>query len=82
MVRAKFRCMSVTNHFADSGNPPLRDFRFLAVIPPKGVHDPADENVTFWKYTPQGEITLSTFNPDVDFEPGKAYYLDFIPAPG
>jgi uncharacterized protein involved in high-affinity Fe2+ transport len=41
------------------------------------------ENHIFGKHTPSGEITMSIANQAAadGFETGKAYYIDFTPAP-
>lgn len=36
----------------------------------------SEENDKFYKYTPGGELNLSTINRDIIFEPGKEYYVD------
>ncbi|QYR20811.1 hypothetical protein KZ483_24130 [Paenibacillus sp. sptzw28] len=66
MVRAKFKCWS--NHGG--------------VVTLHPVTDGSEENKTFWKYTPGGQITLTITNPDAvnQFEPGKEYYVDFTSA--
>lgn len=44
--------------------------------------DGSDEDNTYAKFSPSGELTLSIANPALvgQIEPGKAYYLDFTPA--
>ncbi len=74
MVRAKFVC-SENKQTAD-GNV----IRFYATT---GDDNPESENSKFFKYTPAGEVVLQTVNEEAakQFEPGKAYYVDFTPAP-
>jgi hypothetical protein len=40
------------------------------------------ENDEFFKWTPSGQLTMGTINPEAakQFEQGKEYYLDFTPA--
>jgi hypothetical protein len=42
----------------------------------------SEENKTFWKYTPSGNIEFQCVNDDAvnQFEVGKEYYVDFTPA--
>lgn len=44
--------------------------------------DGSDEDNTFARFTPNGEVTLSIANPALQgkFEPGETYYLDFTRA--
>lgn len=39
--------------------------------------DETEENKRFHKYTPMGKIEMTVDNPNVSFEPGKEYYVDF-----
>lgn len=71
-VRAKFRCDSATTH---SWNPSMKTYVFSAVCA-----DEVEENRRFHKYTPSGKLEISVDNPEVNFELGKEYYLDFTPA--
>ncbi|MGN2244926.1 hypothetical protein ACFWZU_15635 [Frateuria sp. GZRR33] len=71
-VRAKFVCDSVKQH---RWNPTLKTYEFNAVCA-----DEVPENQRYHKYTPAGSLQISVDNPSVDFELGKAYYLDFTPA--
>lgn len=74
MVRAKFTC---------TGNEPN------ATVNPEGatvslspVVGGSPENDSFYKWTPGGNIVLSTINlaAAAQFEKGKNYYVDFTPA--
>lgn len=38
----------------------------------------SDENKRFFALTPSGSVTLTTVSEDL-FEPGKDYYIDFVP---
>lgn len=70
-VRAKFRCNS-TESFGESA---ARIFKFTAVY-----DQDTPENQRYAKYTPAGTLQIHVDNPNVDFEIGKYYYLDFTPA--
>lgn len=67
-TRAKFKCVSVTDH----GH--AKDAKFHPVT------GDTPENKQFWKFTPSGHLELSYINPDVTFVPGQEYYLDITPA--
>ena len=53
--------------------------RTIVLNPVYANNDPKHENTRFWDYSPSGEIRL---NPDAweQFEVGKEYYVDSIPA--
>lgn len=53
-----------------------RGFKFTGVIK---SGDPTNENQEFARASFQFSIALDVANPNVDFEPGKEYYVDFIP---
>ena len=61
---AKFKCESVTE---------FKDQKEALFWP---VTDGSEENEKFFKYTPSGELKLQTINKDVNFEPGKEYYIE------
>lgn len=44
--------------------------------------DGSDEDNTYAKFSPQGELTLTIANPALigKIEPGQKFYLDFVPA--
>ncbi len=71
-VRAKFRCQSVERFSSKSAGP--RTFKFSAEY---DASVPEDER--YAKYTPSGSLTIHVDNPNVVFEPGQSYYLDFTP---
>ncbi len=81
MVRAKFRVTSITRHEQGGCEPP--EMHTVKMVPVYGNNDPNHENSKFWKWTPAGEISLGTINPDAAkaFEIGGEYYVDFTPAP-
>lgn len=74
MVRGKFRCASVMFYGADLSAASNRQFTFSAVY-----DTDTPENQRFSQATPWGELKMNVSNPDVDFEAGKQYYLDFTP---
>lgn len=69
-TRCKFRCDSVTDHGAAKS----------VVMTPVYSTDPKSENKVFWDSSPGGKFELNWVNPNVDFKPGKEYYLDITPA--
>ena len=73
MVRAKFVVQDKTERFDTNGNG--WEIRLTAVY----SDDENSENGQFFKYTPNGEITLGIVNPPAasDFVVGKEYYVDF-----
>jgi hypothetical protein len=75
-VRAKFHCSSVEDFTPKAAGAAagLRVFRFAAQY-----DDSIPEDQRYAKYTPSGELRITVDNPNVDFEVGKAYYLDFTP---
>lgn len=90
MVRAKFRCLEVTERFthfdskpAPDGKGYVQDFDrpktqvTVRLVPVQ--HKGSAENKTFWEATPSGELTMTITNPEaaLQFVPGKVYYLDF-----
>lgn len=70
-VRAKFKCIEVGTR--DVGDGVVHTAKFSA------VHSGSDENKEFWKWTPNGELTLSTIRV-CPFVPGKEYFLDITEA--
>jgi hypothetical protein len=70
-VRAKFKCQE-KHERAGSG---CIEYNFNAV----GA-DEVPENQRYHKYTPSGNLSITVNNPEVAFELGKAYYLDFSEA--
>lgn len=53
-------------------------------VPKNGAYpeDGSDEDNTFAKFSPTGELKLTVANPALfgKINPGEAYYLDFTPA--
>ena len=68
MTRAKFLCVEVTH--TTSG-------RKVKLQP---VTNTCPENAEFFKWTPSGIIEMGILNPDVKFEVGQNYYVDFSEA--
>lgn len=66
--RYKFRC--------DSKDETTGKVKFSAVV------GGSPENRSFFKWTPTGSLSFSTFNKPVldKFQVGKEYYLDLTPA--
>lgn len=62
-VRAKFKCESVNEGVVKLG----------------AVTGDSDENKSFFKYTPSGQISLGIVNQPAleQFEVGAEYYVDF-----
>lgn len=75
-VRALFRCSSAkyTKHTSNPNENTLREFEFTAVYDPS-----VPEEERYSRFTPSGRVTLTVDNPAVDWQPGKAYYVDFTP---
>ena len=66
-IRAKFRCLSITEKWNDG---------FIAELAPvmqKGEN--SEENKRFWKYTPAGTATL-VFHKEHSLKIGAYYYID------
>jgi hypothetical protein len=72
-TRAKFRCVSVETFHANDPDG-QRNYRFSAEY---DTTIPEDQR--YAKYTPIGNVSITVTNPNVSFEPGKSYYLDFTP---
>lgn len=76
MVRAKFTCTGKEHNKATEE----QNEGFTISFTP--VYTGSKENEEFYKWTPGGNIMLSTVNPKAaeQFEQGKEYYVDFTPA--
>lgn len=77
-MRAKMKLSKVERHET------CETLTFNAVAkasayPPDGY----DEDNTYAKYSPSGELKLTVANPALlgKFNPGETYYLDFTPVP-
>lgn len=77
-VRAKFRCNTeIHKKWGPDDSQVARSYEFMA------VYDPAvPEDQRYAKASPSGSLTIQVDNPDVTFQPGRQYYLDFTPADG
>lgn len=75
MVRAKFKVQGNNKTFDDPETP-----GFTIDLHP--VISGSKENEEFYKWTPGGNIQLSTINEAAakQFEMGKEFYVDFTPA--
>lgn len=81
MVRAKFKVDAKEETF--NGVDVQVTVKMTPVYPKASGEKTENEheNKVFWKYTPAGELRLSTINKAASdqFELGKEYYLDFTP---
>jgi hypothetical protein len=71
-VRAKFRCISVTEYSLDPDPDGMKQYRFQPMYSPD-----IPEDRQYSKYTPVGSLEISVTNPSVEFVVGTDYYLDF-----
>ena len=65
MTRAKFQCTKISETLQGI------EAEFMPVA------SGSEENDSFFKFTPYGELKMGIMNPNVKFEVGKEYYLDF-----
>jgi hypothetical protein len=72
-VRAKVLCGGFAESMYSSG---ARVYAFYAVTDADG----GDENARYYRATPCLQLSITVDNPDVSFERGQAYYLDFVRA--
>ncbi|MEH1905844.1 MAG: hypothetical protein V7L04_31815 [Nostoc sp.] len=72
-VRAKFTCQQNKIDHEDGAA--------TVILTPVTTNPPSEENLTFWKATPAGQIELQIDNPQASaqFTPGADYYVDFTP---
>lgn len=78
MMRAKMYVETVTKH------PAAEVLKFRAVGRSGGYPaDGSDEDNTYAKFSPAGELSLTVANPALlgKFNPGDTFYLDFVPVP-
>lgn len=69
-TRAKFKCNTVATHAGGKKD-----------VHMSPVSDGSPENKSFWAASPGGDFKLTWVNADVDFTPGKEYFLDISEAP-
>lgn len=72
-VRAKLYVSAVNSQSYSPGNPVFHTAHLNAVYSP----DPATENHSFWKATPNAQVKARTLDRDL-FTTGEFYYLDFV----
>lgn len=73
-TRTKFQVISITK-YAQFGGARIE-------MSPVYSNDPEHPNRAFWEATPNGRIEMQINNPSAiqNFEVGKEYYVDFVPA--
>lgn len=78
-MRAKFQINTVT--VFQGGQEQLK----MTAVAKNGTYpaDGSDEDNTYAKFSPAGELSLTIANPALlgKFKPGEKFYLDFTPAP-
>lgn len=86
-VRAKFKVDEIRRQdyssYDQETNKRIRyEVQTVKMSPVYGNGDPNHENTKFWKATPHGSLELGTINAEAarQFELGKEYYIDFMPA--
>jgi hypothetical protein len=89
MVRAKFKVDKIERSlgsipFNVEGKTDWKtgELRTVIMSPVYGKGDPDHENTKFWQATPTGSLQLTCANLAAveQFELGKEYYIDFVPA--
>ena len=78
VMRAKMKRVHADRHEN------VENLRFVAVAKSGGYPaDGGDEDNTFAKFSPSGELKLTVANPALlgKLNPGEGYYLDFTLAP-
>ena len=80
MVRAKFVVESYETRKSNTRDSESEELRTLTLT---AVSDGSEENKKFFRWTPNGKITIGILNPEAwkQLELGKAYYVDFSEAP-
>ena len=73
MIRAKFRCLSITTHINDVITANLKP------VMRKGKN--LDENTQFWQYTPSGELDV-TYKKECPLVVGAYYFIDLTKGDG
>lgn len=80
-MKAKMQLKSIEK-YPEDGTPSQETLFFSAVGKSTAYpEDGSDEDNTFAKWTPSGELKLCITNPSLigQFEVGQKYYLDFTP---
>ena len=82
LMRAKFQVSLVQRFAGYDGEPGQDKITANAVAAKAYPADGSDEDNTYAKFSPQGELTLTIANPALvgKIEPGTKFYLDFTPA--
>lgn len=85
-VRAKFIVNSITEYESPKGarHIAMRPVHKYDLTKTPGIcKQTCEENLIFGDATPSGEVKMTIVNPEAakQFEIGKAYYVDFNPAP-
>lgn len=77
VMRAKMRLNRIEKHSETS-----ETLHFSAVAASKYPEDGSDENNTYAKFSPSGDLRLQVANPALlgKFAEGEQYYLDFTKA--
>ena len=80
MVRAKFFVESYETRKSNNRDPDSEELRSVKLI---AVSDGSEENKRFFRWTPNGQISMGILNPEAwkQLELGKSYYVDFTEAP-
>lgn len=78
MVRAKFKVNSYETSLQGSSTEQIE----CRTVKLTAVYDNSPENKEFFKWTPNGQISIGLLAPKAwqRFELGKEYYVDFTPA--
>lgn len=76
MVRAKFVVESYDTRKANLRDPQSEELRTITLT---AVSDGSEENKKFFRWTPNGRITMGVLNPEAwsQLELGRSYYVDF-----
>jgi hypothetical protein len=78
MMRAKFRLDRIERNGEGSESETCS----IWMTPVMKTDNPDDENSRFWRWTPAGQLLLSTLNPAAveGMTAGAEYYVDITPA--
>lgn len=87
MVRAKFRCDSITRQMSSRYSDITKTSTPVEIhsikMSPVYSSDPNHENKKFWDASPGGSFEINCVNAEAakQLELGKEYYFDISPAP-